>query len=662
MGYVVPDGRGDAARARLSVPVTDPNGDFFEAERVAHLAAVVDASSDAIVSKTLTGTITSWNASAARIFGYAAEEIIGQNIRVLIPEERQAEEDEILARLRRGELIEHYETVRIAKDGRPIDVSLSISPVRDRTGRIVGASKIARDITTRRQAEEALAAANAKFESVFNQSRIFAAILDTNGAVRDINALALEASGYTRDDMVGRPYWETPWWGDSEHARARVRRAVERASSGESSAETLPYVMADGTERLIEFRMHPIVDDAGVTRFLHPTGIDITERVAAEAALKALEAEEREIALGLQRALLPASFVDRPGIALAAQYEAGSDVLEVGGDWFDAFDLPDGRLAVTVGDVVGHGLSAAAAMGQVRTALAALADHAAGPGEVLMRLEGFLARHETTDFATVCYAVIDPTTGVVEYASAGHPPILAVSAAGEISWLDQAQSPPLSGAYSPDRPQGSTLLEPGTLLVLFSDGLVERRKEPIDVGLRRLADAARAVADLPVEDVCTELIARLGVDEARSDDIAVLVVRLEAQPSARFERRFPAHSAQLRDLRTSMRGWLRALGVGEPMQRSVLLAVWEACANAIEHAYVDMAPSDVRVEMQAAGNGEVLVEVRDFGRFRSMTSSADRGRGTTIMRELTTDFRRESTSAGTVVRFRVESGAPFEHE
>ena len=196
--------------------MTDPEVDALEAERVAHLAAVVDASSDAILSKTLTGVITSWNASAARIFGYAAEEIVGKNIRVLIPEERQAEEDEILARLRRGEFIEHYETVRVTKDGRLIDVSLSISPVRDQAGRIVGASKIARDITARRQAEEALAAANAKFESVFNQSGIFAGILDTDGNVRDVNVSALEASGYTRDEAIDLPFWETPWWRESE--------------------------------------------------------------------------------------------------------------------------------------------------------------------------------------------------------------------------------------------------------------------------------------------------------------------------------------------------------------------------------------------------------------------------------------------------------------
>ena len=129
----------------------DEDGPQFEAERMAHLAAVVDASSDAIVTKSLTGTIRSWNASATRIFGYTSDEIVGQNIRVLIPEERQGEEDEILARLRRGEYIEHYETVRLTKDGRLLDVSLSISPVRDSSGRVIGASKIARDISARKR-------------------------------------------------------------------------------------------------------------------------------------------------------------------------------------------------------------------------------------------------------------------------------------------------------------------------------------------------------------------------------------------------------------------------------------------------------------------------------------------------------------------------------
>ena len=231
--------------------------------------------------------------------------------------------------------------------------------------------------------------------------------------------------------MLGLAFWDTPWWRGSDEVKERIRFAAEQAAAGEVFRETLPYWVADGSERVVEFVMHPIVDESGVVRFLHPTGIDVTDRVAAEKALRALEAEEREIAIGLQRALLPARLADRPDIALAALYEAGSDVLEVGGDWYDAFELPDGRIALTVGDVVGHGLAAAAAMGQVRTALAALADHAAGPGELLERLDGFLARSGTTDFATVCYVIIDPATGVLEYASAGHPPMLVVSPAGD---------------------------------------------------------------------------------------------------------------------------------------------------------------------------------------------------------------------------------------
>jgi PAS domain S-box-containing protein len=127
-------------------------------EAAAHLAAIVASTSDAIASKTLDGIITSWNASAERMFGYTAREIVGQSVLLLIPPDRHAEEEHILARLRAGERIEHYETVRVTKDGRPLDVSLTISPVRDSAGAIIGASKIVRDITERKRAEEALRA------------------------------------------------------------------------------------------------------------------------------------------------------------------------------------------------------------------------------------------------------------------------------------------------------------------------------------------------------------------------------------------------------------------------------------------------------------------------------------------------------------------------
>src|SRR5580765_1221829 len=247
-------------------------------EQLAYLAAVVDTSSDAIVSKGLDGTITSWNASAERMFGYRAEEIIGRNIRLLIPAELQPEEDQILSRLRAGGYIEHYETTRLTKDGRRLEVSLSISPIKNRAGEVIGAAKIVRDITARKLAEEQLIATTAKFESVFNQSGIFAGIMDLEGNLREVNDLAVEACGYTREEVLDRPFWSTPWWRGSEEVQARIRVAAQRAAAGEVFRETLRYWLADGGERLVDFAMHPIRDEKGLVRFLYPTGIDITDR------------------------------------------------------------------------------------------------------------------------------------------------------------------------------------------------------------------------------------------------------------------------------------------------------------------------------------------------------------------------------------------------
>ncbi|MBI1735571.1 MAG: MEKHLA domain-containing protein [Candidatus Rokubacteria bacterium] len=136
----------DARPDRLEIPA---DGDAAQAR----LAAIVDSSDDAIISKTLEGVVITWNAAAEQMFGYTAAEAVGRSITLIIPPERLGEEDEVLRRVRSGQRVDHFETVRVAKDGRTVSISLSVSPIRDRAGRIVGASKIARDITDRRQAE-----------------------------------------------------------------------------------------------------------------------------------------------------------------------------------------------------------------------------------------------------------------------------------------------------------------------------------------------------------------------------------------------------------------------------------------------------------------------------------------------------------------------------
>ncbi len=622
-------------------------------ERLAYLAAVVEASSDAILSKSLDGTVTSWNASAERIFGFTADEMVGQNIRRLIPPELQTEEDEIVAKLRAGQFIDHFETVRMTKSGSRLQVSLSISPITDGRGEVVGAAKIARDVTSRKQADALLVATTAKFESVFNQSGIFAAILDLDGNVLQVNDLAVEQCGYVREAVLGCPFWDTPWWRGSAEVQAYIRTAASEAAAGRIFRKALPYWVADGGERVVEFAMHPIRDGGEVVRFLHPTGIDITDRTRAEQALRAREAEEREIAVGLQRALLPGRLSTPVGVSCTARYEAGSDALEVGGDWYDAFELADGRVAVTVGDVVGHGLAAAAAMGQLRTALAALAEDAASPSELLSRLDSFLARTGTTDFATVCYGILDPNSGVFEYASAGHPPILVVEPSGETRWLDDANSPPLSGRLGRPRPQATTVVPVGSLLILYSDGLIERRTGRLADGLDRLARAARALANGSTAVACDALVAALGVDASRTDDVALLAVRLDEVPISRFRRVFPARPEELRDLRGEMRLWMEERQLGESTRTALMLAVGEACSNAVEHAYVGGVPGEVSVEILEHGDRSLSVLVRDFGRFASSRGAPGRGRGTTIMRAVTSEFFRASTANGTAVRFRL---------
>ena len=253
------------------------------------LAAIVDFSDDAVISKRLDGTITSWNRAAERMFGFTAEEAIGQNITLIIPPDRRNEEKEIIEKLKRGERIDHFETTRMRKNGTLLDASLTISPMKDETGRIVGASKFARDVTYRKQVEERerrmteeAMAANAKFRAVFEQTSVFAGIMALDGTMIDANQLCLKACGYVAEEVLGRPFWKTAWWRKSEETQEKIRLATVKATQGVPYRETLIYHWADGTERLVDFALHPIHDQQGKILFLHPTGVDITDLKRAE--------------------------------------------------------------------------------------------------------------------------------------------------------------------------------------------------------------------------------------------------------------------------------------------------------------------------------------------------------------------------------------------
>jgi serine phosphatase RsbU (regulator of sigma subunit) len=211
----------------------------------------------------------------------------------------------------------------------------------------------------------------------------------------------------------------------------------------------------------------------------------------------------------------------------AVRYLPAAGSLNVCGDWYDVVDLPAGRFAVTVGDVVGHGLDAAAVMGMLRSALSAAIRAVAGPAQALEVL-GLYARHvEGAVATTAIQAVIDTRTRRITYSNAGHLPPVLVHADDTCELLDQATDPPLGARPEHvTRPQAGLPYAPGDTLVLYTDGLVERRGEDIDTGLHRLTDALTRHHHLSPDHLADTLLAHLGVSSGAEDDVALIVVRL----------------------------------------------------------------------------------------------------------------------------------------
>jgi len=383
---------------------------------------------------------------------------------------------------------------------------------------------------------------------------------------------------------------------------------------------------------------------------------ELATRQAARSVVetKTLELERQrvhDLAVRLQRGLLPDKLLSRPGMDIAARYESASDVLEVGGDWYDAIELRDGRVALVVGDIVGHGIDAMISMGRLRAALSALAIHNDHPATLLTELDEFVGGPDGTAYATVFYAIVDTQEHTITYASAGHPPALLVSPDGETAWLDQGQAEPLYGQVSP-RPQASTALQPGWSLVLYSDGLIEQRGESLSVGLDRLESLASELGDKSPGDMCDSLFESLVTHATRSDDTVLLVVRA-GMDSEEYHQVFPARPEQLRKIRSSLRSWVRDRRLPAAVGEDLLIAVGEATANSARHAYKDAIGGDVTIRITLT-DGILNVEVSDTGKWReSVDAEAYPGLGTQIIESVAEELHVDRTRRGTHVSFRL---------
>ena len=255
-----------------------------------HLAAIVDSSDDAIISKDLDGIVISWNLGAERLFGYSAAEIVGTSIMRIIPPDRHDEEAHILAEIRAGRRVQHFETVRLRKGGQPIDVSLTASPIKNNDGKVIGVSKVARDITDRTVAAAALREERDRAQRYLDTADVMLLALDVHGRVTSVNRKGCDVLGWSEPELVGRSWIETCL---PPRVRDAQSRKFDALTSGDLSTIENPVLTKAGEERLIEWRNQVLRDDAGRVIGTFSSGADITERHAAVEALRTTEERMR---------------------------------------------------------------------------------------------------------------------------------------------------------------------------------------------------------------------------------------------------------------------------------------------------------------------------------------------------------------------------------
>jgi len=282
---------GEKLNVSLTIsPVKDSKGRIIGSSKIVHdtaarthaeqaqsrLAAIVESSDDVIVSKDLNGIINSWNPAAERTFGYSAHEAIGQPITIIIPLDLRDEEAEIIRRLKNGQRIRHFETERVTKTGKRLNVSLTVSPIRDSQGKVIGASKIARDITELKRAEKALRENQELLRAAFTQTYSFLAILSTDGTVVEANRAALEGTGFTRPEVIGSKLWDI-WWHTLPEEQAIAKTSIATAAKGLAVREECRYALRDGTIRYADRTLNPVQNENGEVVMIVASGLDNTE-------------------------------------------------------------------------------------------------------------------------------------------------------------------------------------------------------------------------------------------------------------------------------------------------------------------------------------------------------------------------------------------------
>ncbi|MEZ0357393.1 SpoIIE family protein phosphatase [Mycobacterium sp. SA01] len=353
--------------------------------------------------------------------------------------------------------------------------------------------------------------------------------------------------------------------------------------------------------------------------------------------------QQRETALALQHSILGPD--DLPA-GFAVRYQPASHPLQVGGDWYDVIALDDSRIALVVGDCVGHDLSAATVMGQLRSACRALLLERSSPAAALAGLDRFAARLPGARSTTAFCAILNPATGELVYSSAGHPPPILVCPDGSTTLLEGGHSVALGIRPDRERPQTAVTLPPQATLLLYTDGLVERRRRSLDDGIEQAANLIRDDSALDLDPLADQIMTSLAPPGGYQDDVALLIYR-HPKP---LEVTIPADPLHLAPARAALRDWLTSAGIDHDQAQDVLVAAGEAVTNAIEHGYRHGAGGTIT--LQATSEVDLLrLTISDAGSWKPKeTGYTHRGRGIQIMEALMEDVSILPDESGTVVR------------
>ncbi len=372
-------------------------------------------------------------------------------------------------------------------------------------------------------------------------------------------------------------------------------------------------------------------------------------QLAADRAARAIDdariSEMRAVTAIMQRTLLPEALPDIPGMRFSAKYLPAGTGVRIGGDWYDVFQLGDGRQAFVVGDVVGRGVLAASVMAEIRTALRAYMFQGHKLTDVVAMLNDLLVSMGRNRGATLAIFELDPQAEELEAVLAGHLPPLLIDPEGRARLLEQTPGLPVgvSGGHSYEAARYS--FPTGSGLLLYTDGLIERRGESLDLGFDRLAEAAEAAARETNANLADDVYRTLLDGAPLEDDVALLAIetlRLEGP----LEMTFPARATVLAELRGTLGRWLAAAGCDPDQQFDLTLSTSEAAANAIEHAYGG-SESTFTVTAEK-DDGQITVTVRDRGRWRTARAEGG-GKGLAIMGRLVDEVDITTDDGGTTV-------------